>query len=72
MLLVINIATIPPTKPKKNWLTATEEKVAPSRAKRPSDAEAKIKKPLNTSMITSVSKMGSTEVRGNMATKITT
>src|SRR3989338_100591 len=63
MPLAIKSATPPPMMPKKIWLNATEEKRAPSRARSPSDAEEKIKKPPTTSNSTMPSSVRSMLLR---------
>jgi hypothetical protein len=59
----MNIAILPPTIPNAIWLNATELNDAPSRARSPSEAEVKIKKPAATKTTIILSKMVSTGFR---------
>jgi hypothetical protein len=51
MVLVMKSEMPPPRTPKRSWFIAVEEKRAPSRARRPSEADEKIKKPTTTRTI---------------------
>ena len=61
MLLTIKSANPPPRIPKTNCPKATDPKLAPCRARRPSEAEEKIKKPAATKIPIIIKSMVSTE-----------